>query len=504
MTRMARKRALEVRKENLKQHSIDSRRMTQELEMQNRPTSSSEQAKRRRYNTRSTSATQPTSSTPDFSEPLNPFLSHSTASNSRLTKSSNVGTNAYDQAVHGKDDNQDFRSINGTGGSDDGSDSSYQVSHTTSIDTTPKANRKEDWVIFYPLGVGKLDYPEEFRGPVFANGRDVADILWNLRQVVASKLPYQDINNTGRYPTLDRPHEFLVLNHIYLIERDDDYSSIYACLGHNLWRAIQAPPLAKLIDDQSVIELVNLSFRMASVGYQEGREMVRQWQGNQAVGDILLSLFMTNILWDTAMDDDNEVGLTKKKNDPFLLAYITHLPHSTPYWDKTLPPSEKRRGLARDGNGARPDFYSGFRVHGKMSYLLMVEIKKKPQGDATILTDLEKLALEMKDCIDAMARNHVDIIGVKVFGYTVVDHEIVMYSMSLEAPGIYMMLELGKAYLPRNHHDLTVLPNTINLFLNLQRGLEASARLYERPLRDQPYSGTCETLGTPMKRYVTK
>ncbi|KAF9143451.1 hypothetical protein BGX30_000426 [Mortierella sp. GBA39] len=227
---------------------------------------------------------------------------------------------------------------------------------------------------------------------------------------------------------------------------------------------MQAPALEKLIDDQSVTALVDLSFRAASIGYQEGRE---------------LSLFMTNILWDTSMDDDNEVGLTKKKNDSFLLAYITHLPHSTPYWDKSLQHSEKRGRLARDGNGARPDFVSGFKSRGKMSYLMMAEIKKKAQRDTVILTDMEKLALEMKDCIDAMARDRVDIVGIKVYGYTIVGHEIALYSVLLEASGICMMRELGKAYLPRNHHYLTLLPNTINLFLSLQRGLKESARLCE-------------------------
>ncbi|KAF9540989.1 hypothetical protein EC957_003568 [Mortierella hygrophila] len=372
MTSMTRKRALDIRKENLKQHNIDSRQMTQELETLHHPASPSEQAKRRRYYTRSTSTPQLSSSSYDFNEPLNPFLTHGAASSNRLSDSSSKATDATNQDVHSKDDDRDNEAD---------SDSSYQLSSINSADTTSKANRKKDWIFFYPLGMGRIDYPAAFRGPI-------------------------------------------VFNHIYLIERDDNYSFLHACLGHGLWRAMQVPALEKLIDDQSVTALVDFSFRSASIGYQEGRELVRQWQGDQAVGDTLWSLFMTNIL------------------------------------DKSLPPSEKRRRLTRDGNDARPDFFSGFKSRGKMSYLMMVEIKKKAQGDTVILTDMEKLALEMKVCIDAMARGRVDIVSIKVYGYTIVGqlrqwptksmiggHEIALYSMSLEAPGMYMMRELGKAYL---------------------------------------------------------
>jgi len=58
--------------------------------------------------------------------------------------------------------------------------------------------------------MGRLNYPAAFRGPMFASGRDVADLLWSLRQVVVDKLANQeDIDNAEQCPTLDRPHEYL-------------------------------------------------------------------------------------------------------------------------------------------------------------------------------------------------------------------------------------------------------------------------------------------------------
>ena len=72
--------------------------------------------------------------------------------------------------------------------------------------------------------------------------------------------------------------------------------------------------------------------------------------------------------------------------------------------------------------------------------------------------------------------------------------------MTIEAPGIYIMREISKAYLPRNHANMGVLPSTINLFKNLQRYLKDSASLCGRPLLADAYDGVVQTLGTPMKR----
>jgi len=74
--------------------------------------------------------------------------------------------------------------------------------------------------------------------------------------------------------------------------------------------------------------------------------------------------------------------------------------------------------------------------------------------------------------------------------------------MSLDAPGLYIMRQLNKAYLPRNHFDLAVLPQTVNFFMTLQRLLQDSYALCARPRLDHVYAGVCASLGTPIKVHI--
>ncbi|KAF9920023.1 hypothetical protein FBU30_010241 [Linnemannia zychae] len=102
-----------------------------------------------------------------------------------------------------------------------------------------------------------------------------------------------------------------------------------------------------LLEDETAMELVRLSFNIASMDYQTGYRELRGWKGDEEVQDPLRYLVDTNTLWDEDTNAENELGLCRKRFDPFLSAFITHLPDSTHHWDKVLEYlNRQRRGAA--------------------------------------------------------------------------------------------------------------------------------------------------------------
>ncbi|KAF9427834.1 hypothetical protein BGZ94_004049 [Podila epigama] len=378
---------------------------------------------------------------------------------------------------------------------EDSDDSCRPPSEPSSQDISPQRPMRR-WIYIYPQGQGQLRYPSNFQRPRIIGGHDVASILWSLRDTIVSKLPNAtDFEDELSVDELDHPHEFLTLNHIYLIQKDDVSSSIFAALGDTLWQDLQSPPLEHLLDPKTVMGLFDIAVRLATLGYQDGRKMAGSWR---AIGMVMM--LSVSALWDTNRAKDNEATDTKKRNDPFLEAYCTHLPNTYAQWDTVFPPSEARRMDSSNKRGTRPDYFSKVVDRGRIYYPLVVEIKKAKQGEATLLTDLEKMGLQMKDSLDAMAKARTDLQGVKVYGYTIVENELSLYSMAIESPGVYVMREISKAYLPRHHADMGVLPTTINLFANLAKYLNESAVLCGRPLLKEEYGGTTKTLRSPLKR----
>ncbi|KAF9120021.1 hypothetical protein BGX30_003423 [Mortierella sp. GBA39] len=498
MAHRTRQQTLDNRKESIKQHRIDSTAMARELEPASRSPSPSENAaKRRRYNTRqssiatsssSSSTVTPKAGAKDTEGPLKSFMTHW----SDLLS----GNSDTEESIQGDVPEQNDRLS--TASLSPASSESYEPSHTSSV-LTPPRQRSKEWRFVYPLGSGTLHYPTAFRQPLMVDGYDLSTVLWSLRDNIAERVPVSVASKEGEMGQLERPHEFLALNHIYLVQRDDRASSMYACVGRKLWSNLQAPSMAMLLEDETAMELVRLSFKVASMDYQTGRQELRGWRGKEAVQDLLRYLVDTNTLWDEDLNAENELGLCRKRLDPFLSAYITYLPDSTHHWDQVLRPSTERRGIDRDSGGVRPDFQSYFADGNMKFYLLTIEIKKKQQAATAILSDLEKVALQLKDCLDNLAKQRINLDGVNVYGIVVIGYEVDLYAMSLDAPGLYIMRQLNKAFLPRNHFDLAVLPQTVNFFMSLQRRLQDSYALCTRQRLSHTYAGITATLGTPVK-----
>ncbi|KAG0032523.1 hypothetical protein BGZ82_006497 [Podila clonocystis] len=99
---------------------------------------------------------------------------------------------------------------------------------------------------------------------------------------------------------------------------------------------------------------------------------------------------------------------------------VAPLASSVERLDKVFPPSEKRRkNLEVDSRGRRPDFALQSSLRGKTCYLFFMEAKRERQGSA-VQVDLEKIAMMMKDAIDDMSSQGLDVSQIEVIGLVIV------------------------------------------------------------------------------------
>lgn len=89
--------------------------------------------------------------------------------------------------------------------------------------------------------------------------------------------------------------------------------------------------------------------------------------------------------------------------------------------DQVFPPSQNRKkGLDGNSLGRRPDFMLRTALRGFVCYLFFMEAKKARQGTSIVQDDLEKLAGMMKDSIDDMSKQGIDVSKLEVIGLHIV------------------------------------------------------------------------------------
>ncbi|KAG0197144.1 hypothetical protein BGX28_009353 [Mortierella sp. GBA30] len=269
-------------------------------------------------------------------------------------------------------------------------DESYQVSRSPTM--TPTRN-KTIWSIIYNTGDGVLHYPSSWQSPWIVDGVNIADLLWDYRRSVVAALP-----------NLDAPIEPLL-------------SHLFSSLGKELWDKILSVKTHQRISPKAVQDVFEAAHNMSNSDYTSARKWIMEWQG----GDLDVKTLMTNMLSTSALWDvsrDNEAGLIKKKFDPFFLTFICPMKHMNSFWDMTFPPSKRRKSMDPTIRGQRPDFFVRAVLPGLQCHLFTVEVKKSAQG-LVVQSDLEKLACEMRDAIDDLANQKINISSVKVFGMAI-------------------------------------------------------------------------------------
>ncbi|KAG0031680.1 hypothetical protein BGZ81_000770 [Podila clonocystis] len=316
--------------------------------------------------------------------------------------------------------------------------------------------------IYYLTGDGSTDCSNALWTPWPVNGQDLAPTLWKYRECV--------IDAAQRVAPLTSSVERLAVNHIYLLERNDTTSSLYDAVGAEDWITITSGHIQQGMDDAALTQLQKLALEIGNLSHAQAEEHVLDWTGAHDIKKSLAGLVADDFLWTTPPFNEHELLI--HVFDPLIKAYVCSVKTSTGRWDKVFPPSEKRRkGFEIDSRGRRPDFALQSSLRGKTCYLFFMEAKKERQGSA-VQADLEKIAMMMKDAIDDMSSQGLDVSQIEVIGLVIVGTEGRLYAMRLEARGIYVMRFLTVIYAPRSQYDFSVLASTINTLIHVHDRLE--------------------------------
>ncbi|KAG0264516.1 hypothetical protein DFQ27_001185 [Actinomortierella ambigua] len=271
--------------------------------------------------------------------------------------------------------------------------------------------------VFYLTGNGSVDCSEALWTPWLVNQKDLAPKLWRYRETIIAK--------AQRLESLMGSMEKLVVSHIYLFEKNDSTSSLFTVVGAQDWATITASTMEQLMDDSTLVGLQTLSIKISHLSHPEAEERILDWTGPRDIKKTLAGLLADDFLW--SRPPFNEHELLSHIFDPLIKSFICNVDSSTGRWER--------------------------------------------QGSA-VQVDLEKLAMLMKDSLDDMHTQGVGASKIEVIGLVVAGPEGRIYTMRLEARGIYVMRLLSVVYAPRSQYDFSVLASTINTLMNVRARLQ--------------------------------
>ncbi|KAF9917960.1 hypothetical protein FBU30_000424 [Linnemannia zychae] len=287
------------------------------------------------------------------------------------------------------------------------------------------------------------------------------------------------------------------INHIYLCEAKDTSSSLYEAIGASHWESLTSMQLRMILPKDAITDLSSCAIDLAQMSYSDAQDSVLDQAGNRDIKKVLSYLLADDFLWKDA--DFNELEMIKHLFDPFLKTFISNIQSSIGRWDKIFLPSHERMKVAHvEGTGRRPDFFLQCNFPSLKCFVFVVEAKKMEQK-TVLQNDLEKVALLLKDAIDNMSRQCVDVTKIKVFGMVIVGVEGKIFSMQLVARGIYLMRNYAVVYAPRSQFDLCVVSGTANAFLNMREELIKTMEVCRASRLDKPSDFTRPSFGTPVK-----
>ncbi|KAF9377350.1 hypothetical protein CPB97_010264 [Podila verticillata] len=150
-----------------------------------------------------------------------------------------------------------------------------------------------------------------------------------------------------------------------------------------------------------------------------------------------------------------------------------------------------KKGLDENSLGRRPDFMLRTTLRGIICYLFFMEAKKVRQGAAVVQDDLEKMAGMMKDAVDDMSKQGIDVGKVEVICFHIVaalqnitpgltrssGTEGRLYAMKLEARGIYVLRSIAVVYAPRSHFDFGTTSQTFSVEIDPTKTVDGLKKL---------------------------
>ncbi|KAF9090037.1 hypothetical protein BGX27_002356 [Mortierella sp. AM989] len=318
--------------------------------------------------------------------------------------------------------------------------------------------------IYYPTGNGSTDCSEELWTPWIVEGEDLAGKAW------------------------------IALNHIYLFDIKDTSSSLYEAIGAKHWAAITSLSLKKLLSNDSIGDLASYAIDLSQMRYSDAQDSTLDWIGNRDVKKVLNHLLADDFL--RKSPDFNELEMVKHVFDPFLKTFISSIQSGVGRWDKTfLPSQERKKDALTEIEGGLCAILFEFQFQFGFEFDSNAHKPPVKHKDSNGI----RLGALLKDAIDSMAKQGVDVTMLKVFGMVVVGVEGELFSMQLVARGIYLMKHYAVLHAPRSQYDFGVVAGTTNTFLNLKEELIATMDVCRESRLDRPIDWTQPSFGTPIK-----
>lgn len=187
-------------------------------------------------------------------------------------------------------------------------------------------------------------------------------------------------------------------------------------------------------------------------------------------------------------------------------------------WPNTSSSSAKVRKLANDDptRAKQPDMIGNILNNGKFVHEMMygeVTGEGKNNTEKKNLLDLIRLGIFMKESIDNILQN--TCVNSTVFAWQSIVTKWTGYFMTLIAPGIYLMVEVGSVELPRSFETCSTFLNGLDLLRTFQTAYEQTSKRvlkvinenkeeHENPKDVEFITWRRPTLGTPVFKKITK
>ncbi|KAF8953438.1 hypothetical protein BGZ46_003207 [Entomortierella lignicola] len=130
--------------------------------------------------------------------------------------------------------------------------------------------------------------------------------------------------------------------------------------------------------------------------------------------------------------------------------------------------------------GRKPNYFMELILANLTCYLIVLEAKKSRQTPP-MQTDMGKVINLLKDSVDHLAHQAVDVNKIKLFGVVVIGEKVTVYTMELAAKGVYVMKTYTVSYVPQLKDVLAVIGAAMDVLMSMKIELEVLISQCEAP-----------------------
>ncbi|KAG9061436.1 hypothetical protein KI688_007425 [Linnemannia hyalina] len=347
-------------------------------------------------------------------------------------------------------------------------DTSYQPSSSCQDQSSP-TRRETEFQDMYNGGLGTDNCDKALWMEWRFEEADVSPFLWDFRRSIIEK-----------HPNLDSDVEKLAMNFIYFFRTRDTTSGIYQRLGTDIFNQIARRSILPglVISEGEIVTMTRIATQFSQLSHSQASDFVLdEHMQERHLKRLYMKFVKTPELWmiDSLFPPQvsNEHGVIRAHWDPLLITYISTVPSSTSHWDAPFPPSEARK-MTEDPvlQARRIDYHITTSLLGKSCHFFIKEAKKGSQAARAFQRDTENISLELKDSLDHLCRQKVNITKVSVFGLVVVGCARAVYEIALVSRGLYIMTAFAEVYVLRSNTDMHCLAGSIDTFQKVKARID--------------------------------